>query len=170
MERISPVVSSLFIRRGDICLVDFKKNEGSEQDRLEELKYKLREIMSVPGYAIKFKDYLRTWVQKKREEVEESTYNAINYSVEGKILPFFEPFNLALSEVKPKHLNDLYYHLYLHGKKTRRDSGLRPKRLFPHPSHESEDPWKAEIGELTRAPQVPCGAIFEDTYLLIVFH
>lgn len=93
-------------------------NRRIAEDRLEELKYKLREIMSVPGYAIKFKDYLRAWVQKKREEVEESTYNAINYSVEGKILPFFEPFNLALSEVKPKHLNDLYHHLYLHGNKT----------------------------------------------------
>ena len=34
MERILPVVTSLFIRRGDICLVDFKKNEGSEQDGL----------------------------------------------------------------------------------------------------------------------------------------
>lgn len=98
-------------------------NKREALNKMEEMKRRLQDLISVPGFEIGFSEYLRKWIETKKGKIEESTFNSFVRLVEGKILPFFKKDKLALSEVKPKHIRDLYEHLYLHGNKSG-DKGL----------------------------------------------
>lgn len=98
-------------------------NKREAEDKLEELKISLHGIIDSPGYRITFTDYLLQWKEKKKSEVSEDRYQEIHKIVVGRLIPYFSPMKLALSEVKPKHIHALYQHLYTSGNK-RTQEGL----------------------------------------------
>lgn len=91
-------------------------NKRRAQNKMEEMRYQLRGVFDVPGYDILFVDYLRDWSAKKQGKVAESTYSSVRGCVDRTICRYFEPMNLSLSEVKPKHIKHLYEHLYKNGR------------------------------------------------------
>ncbi len=97
-------------------LEDKPGNKRKAQNKMEEMKYQFRGILDVPGYEVSFADYVRKYKKKKEGEVEESTYYGLSLAVERKILPYFEPMNLSLSEVTPQHIHHFYEHLYKNGR------------------------------------------------------
>ena len=90
-------------------------NKQKAEDKMEELKFQMRGIIDVPGYEIPFKNYMKEWAQKKEGDCDINTFAQIKSGVEYKIIPFFAPLKLALSEVKPKHIRDFYEYLYRQG-------------------------------------------------------
>jgi len=97
-------------------LEDKPGNKRRAQDKMEEMKYQLRDVLDVPGYEIPFVDYMRQWKEKKEGEVEESTYQSLKAIVDKKICGYFEPMRLSLSKVKPKHIRQFYEYLYKNGR------------------------------------------------------
>ena len=97
-------------------LKDKPGNKRKAQEKLEEMKEHYRGILDVPGYDISFVDYMHNWRDKKKGEVEESTYQMIHLYVDGKICRYFEPMGLRLSEVRPQHIHLFYEHLYKKGR------------------------------------------------------
>ena len=96
-------------------LEDKPGNKQKAKDKMQELRMKKRGIIDVPGFEISFEDYMRDWVKKKEGNCEENSFEGIKNAVEHKIIPFFAPMKLALSEVKPKHIRDFYRYLYRQG-------------------------------------------------------
>ena len=85
------------------------------KEKMEELKMQMQGIIDIPGYHISFENYLREWYNKKQGECAPNTFQGIRNQVEHKIIPYFAPLKLALSEVKPKHIRDFYQYLYRQG-------------------------------------------------------
>lgn len=92
-------------------------NKRLAQDKMEEMKNKFCGILDVPGYEIAFVDYLRYWTSKREGEMEVNSFCSLKNEVTRKIIPFFEPKKLALSEVKPMHINDFYTYLFKYGRR-----------------------------------------------------
>ena len=91
-------------------------NKRKAQYKMEEMKRQFHGVIDVPGYEIPFMDYLYEWKEKKKSEVEESTYLGIKGYVDRTIRNYFENMRLSLSEVKPKHIHHFYEHLYKNGR------------------------------------------------------
>ena len=83
---------------------------------MEEMKYQYRGVIDVPGYDISFVDYMRQYKERKAGEIEENTLEALKRSVDNKIIAYFEPMRLRLSEVKPQHIHHFYEYLYKKGR------------------------------------------------------
>ena len=97
-------------------LKDKPGNKRKAQDKMEEMKYELRGVLDVPGYEIAFTNYMRRYMEGKKGEVEESTYQGIRLYVDKKICGYFEHMGLSLSGVKPQHIHHFYEHLYKNGR------------------------------------------------------
>ncbi len=92
------------------------ENQRKAKLKMEELRYQLKDVIDVPGYGIAFTDFARDYMKKREGEVEETTYEGIINIVEKKIVPYFEPMNLSLSEVTSKHIKHFYEHLCKNGR------------------------------------------------------
>lgn len=57
---------------------------------------------------IYFVDYLRKWLSLTKPNVENSTYRTYKLILERRIIPYFEPKNLLLEEVKAKDIQEFY--------------------------------------------------------------
>ena len=108
-------------------LEDKPGNKRKAQDKMEEMKCQLKGVLDVPGYEIPFVDYMRQWKDKKNGEVEESTYYGIQRYVERKIIAYFKPMRLSLSEITAKHIHHFYEHLYKNGRADGRGSRKAPR-------------------------------------------
>lgn len=97
-------------------LEDKPGNKRKAQDKMEEMKYQYRGVIDVPGYDISFVDYMRQYKERKAGEIEENTLEALKRSVDNKIIAYFEPMRLRLSEVKPQHIHHFYEYLYKKGR------------------------------------------------------
>lgn len=85
-------------------------------DAMEELKFKMKNVIDVPGYSISFEDYLLQWLEQKNGKLREYTYESYQNTVKNKIIRYFAPKKLMLSEVRPKHIHEFYEYLYRSGR------------------------------------------------------
>ncbi len=97
-------------------LEDKPGNKRKAQYKMEEMKCQLRGVVDVPGYEIPFVEYMQRWLEKKKGEVEDTTFQGLRLNVDRKICKYFEPDKLSLSEVNPKHIRHFYEHLYKNGR------------------------------------------------------
>ncbi len=65
-------------------------------------------IASEKPHDILFTDYIKQWLEKKKNKVELVTFEGYEIQVKCHILPYFKSKNLKLSEIKPSHIADFY--------------------------------------------------------------
>lgn len=58
--------------------------------------------------SIKLGDYLRDWVERKKDSVEETTYREYRRMVNNTIAPYFDESGLSLAECKVIHIESFY--------------------------------------------------------------
>jgi integrase len=77
--------------------------------------HKLRELIF--GYdqqkitytkEISFIDWLKIWMEQKRNEIRTNTHESYSLYLKVHILPFFIPLKLTLSTLTPQHIQDYY--------------------------------------------------------------
>lgn len=57
---------------------------------------------------ILFTDYMEEWLAKAKTQIRATTYSGYKDNIYNVIIPYFKPFNLKLSEITPKHIQDFY--------------------------------------------------------------
>jgi len=57
---------------------------------------------------ILFTDYMEQWLARAKTQIRATTYSGYKDNIYKVIIPYFEPFNLKLSEITPKHIQDFY--------------------------------------------------------------
>ena len=88
-----------------------KGNKRKAIEFLENLKqeYEKKEQMeNLEGDGILFVDFMEEWFKTIRPTIERATYGSYEQLYKSRIKPHFEKLNLAISEVKPQHIQALY--------------------------------------------------------------
>ena len=59
---------------------------------------------------ILFTQFLKDWLEMMRNSIEDTTYAAYNFTINHKIIPYFDEKHpgLRLREVSPKQIQDYY--------------------------------------------------------------
>ena len=69
---------------------------------------------------ILFTDYMQNWLERKKGKVENTTWDCYYLTIYKHFIPYFQPLNLSLSDIKSKHIVDYYEIKFRSG---RRDNG-----------------------------------------------
>lgn len=88
-----------------------KGNKRKATEFLDALirKYEKKEQMeNLEGDSILFVDFMEEWFKTIRPTIERATYGSYEQLYKSRIKPHFEKLNLALSEIKPQHIQMLY--------------------------------------------------------------
>ena len=59
---------------------------------------------------IMFTDFLVSWLEMVKSNIELTTYSSYSNGIHKKIVPFFAPLGLKLTEVQPRHIQEFYQH------------------------------------------------------------
>ncbi len=109
-------------------------NGGTEaENRLlaEEILEKYRKMTSgqVPFIdEAPFVDYLTYWLQSQKGTLKTSTYEVYEKTVNGKIIPYFKPFNYALKDMRSYHFKEYLTMLQQSGRSDG-SGGLKKKSI-----------------------------------------
>ena len=57
---------------------------------------------------ILFTDYMQNWLERKKGKVENTTWDCYYLTIYKHFIPYFQPLNLSLSDIKSKHIVDYY--------------------------------------------------------------
>ena len=57
---------------------------------------------------ILFTDYMQNWLERKKDKVEKTTWDCYYITICKHLIPYFQPLNLSLNDMKPKHIVDYY--------------------------------------------------------------
>lgn len=69
-----------------------------------------------PSSDTLFVPYILNWLEEKKPLIQLSTWEGYEIYAKKHIIPYFEPLNLKLNEVKSKHISDYYNHKYVSGR------------------------------------------------------
>ena len=58
--------------------------------------------------SVLFVDYIQEWLIRKKADVHQSTWDGYEIYVTRHIIPYFEPLELNIDQVTPKHIQDYY--------------------------------------------------------------
>ena len=76
--------------------------ENIRQNKEDELNKERNNLKS--NGKLMFTDWMRRWLEWNKHNVQQSTYEGYKQAVENNIIPYFQEFNLALTEVKHYHI------------------------------------------------------------------
>ncbi len=91
---------------------------------LEEAKKETNRIM--------FVDYILDWLERKKNKVQQSTWEGYKIYAKCHIIPYFEPLNLEIGEVTPKHIMEYYESRLVCGRKDHKPGGLGHEAIKKH--------------------------------------
>lgn len=77
-------------------------------------------------------DFMKNWLQNKKNKVELSTWESYYTYVEKHLVPYFEKFNLKLTEVTPKYIVDYYDYKFKGGRCDSKQCGLSIASIKKH--------------------------------------
>ena len=109
-----------------------KNNKRKAEAKLEEVRRQYEVAYELPSGDILFTTYLRQWVQDKKPFIELSTWEGYQMYAERHIIPYFEPLQLTLRELKPQHIKDYYQHKYTAGRLDGKHGGLSIPSIKKH--------------------------------------
>ena len=69
---------------------------------------------------------------KKINKVEKTTWDGYYNSTRKHLIPYFEPLNLNIKDLKPKHIVDYYNYKFSHGRCYGKAGGLSNKSIKEH--------------------------------------
>ena len=79
-----------------------------------------------------FVDSIYDWLARKKNAVENSTYEGYEIYARRHIIPYFEELNLTLQEVTPKHIRDYYDYKHNSGRRDNKTGGLNSQSIKKH--------------------------------------
>lgn len=99
-------------KENPIALLSSKFLNTEANDRSLDQLFKLLIAVSeskneLPGNRIMFVDFLKKWLELQRATVAETTFVGYSGNV-GRLIKYFTPMKLRLSDVKPVHIQDFY--------------------------------------------------------------
>lgn len=109
-----------------------KNNKRKAEMMLDEIKRKYEEQYSTPAGDMPFVIYLKQWLEKKKPLIQMSTWEGYEIYVTRHIIPYFEPLNISLRELKPRHIKDYYEFKYTKGRLDGKEGGLSIASIKKH--------------------------------------
>lgn len=107
--------------------------KGNKRKAQQELSRVLNEIDDAKILYTKkllFVDWIRKWLELKKDTVRVNTYEWYESYVDLHIEPYFKPMGLSLDKVTPQHIQD-YYTAKKRGSRDGK-TGLSPNSLIKH--------------------------------------
>ena len=95
-------------------------------------RYSFLENVQHESKKIMFVDYILEWLDRKKNKVQVSTWEGYEIYTKCHIIPYFEPLNLEICEVTPKHIMDYYESRLVCGRKDHKRRGLSHEALKKH--------------------------------------
>jgi integrase len=97
---------------------EIKGNKNKAKAKLDELieQYRHLEYNEADASRILFTTAIKQWLAERQGKVERSTYEGDEIYVNKHIIPYFEPKNLYLQDITPKHIKDYYEYKYRNGR------------------------------------------------------
>ena len=85
-------------------------NKREANRRLQEIVAEMEEQVrsSADHSDMLFLDWIEVWLEQKKNEVREISWQLYRHNVNLHIVPFFAPLELKLAEVGPQHIQDFY--------------------------------------------------------------
>ncbi len=83
---------------------------GNKRRAEEMLREKLKEYKDNENFSessqILFADYAESWLVRKKDQVQLSTWESYSMYVTKHIVPYFRQLNLTLDQVRPIHISN----------------------------------------------------------------
>ncbi len=107
-----------------------KKAESMIPDFIEKYSY-LEEACSA-SEKLMFVDYVLDWLERKKNKVQVSTWEGYEIYCKRHIIPYFEPLNLEICDITPKHIMDYYESRLVCGRNDHKAGGLSIEAIKKH--------------------------------------
>lgn len=118
-------------KKGNKKKAEMKLDELIEQHR--HLEHDANNSSSEPGdMKPLFVEAVEEWLRNKENKIARSTFEGHQTYVGKHILPYFEPLNLRIDEVTPKHIKDYYEYKFSGGRKDSKTGGLNVQSIRKH--------------------------------------
>ena len=79
------------------------------------LEQKQEDVISGVDHNISLSEYIGIWLKRKKEELDENTFESYEYRV-NRIVSYFEPYNLKLIDVSSRHIDQYLRYELAYGK------------------------------------------------------
>ena len=144
------MTARLFDKNGTYyCVISYKEGEKHKQKwislgvptsigkakatkLMEEKKTEFESQLCLSGKTTYFVDYIKKWLEGKRGIVEITTFEGYETYIFKHIIPYFEPLQLRLTEVKPIHIKEYYDYKYREGRLDGKKGGLSISAIKKH--------------------------------------
>ena len=107
-----------------------KKAEAMIPEYIERFRY-LEEVKKDEN-KIMYVDYILDWLERKKNKVQQSTWEGYETYAKCHIIPYFEPLNLEIRDVTPKHIMDYFESRLVCGRKDHKPGGLCHEAIKKH--------------------------------------
>jgi integrase len=94
-----------------------KNNKRKAEAMLPAILAKFESDILGPTADTLLTDYAMVWLRKKAERLSPTTRYSYERAIKNHIIKYFEPMNLKLKEVRPKHVQDYLEYQTTHGKR-----------------------------------------------------
>lgn len=103
-----------------------KGNKKKAEEMLYEkrLEYSLDHNTRKNAAGIFFNEYLQHWLQSRKGEIAQATYDSYAFIIQSQIAPYFKDQEILLSDLKSVHISKYYQHML--------DSGFSPNTVARH--------------------------------------
>ena len=109
-----------------------KENKQKALALMEEKRAEFESRMCLSGSTTYFVDYIAKWVNDRKGIVQQTTWEGYETYAYRHIIPYFEPLNLLLIDVKPIHIKQYYEHKYKCGRLDGKEGGLSIAAIKKH--------------------------------------
>ncbi len=106
-------------------------NKKKAEAMIPEVIEKYKTLEYVEG-RILFTDCVIDWLERKRGKVEQSTWEGYEIYARKHIVPYFQPLNLAIQDVAPKHIQEYYEFKLNGGREDGKEGGLNIQSIKKH--------------------------------------
>ena len=78
----------------------------------------------IDGKNILFADFISDWIERKKDQIQLSTWEKYEIYAKRHIIPYFGEMNLKLTDLKPRHFADFYQYKLTSGRLDGKSGGL----------------------------------------------
>ncbi len=111
-----------------------KGNSRKAQQRLREILDEYEKAEKSFSKEVQFTDFMKRWLETRKNKVDEVTWEGYEDAVNNHLIPYFEPMNLALSQVTVDHIEEYYQLKSVSGRRDGRPGGLSKRTVKFHSS------------------------------------
>jgi len=103
-----------------------KGNKKKAEEMLydKRLEYSLNHNARKNSAGIFFDEYLQQWLQNRRGEIAQATYESYAFIIQRQIAPYFRDQEILLSDLRPVHISNYYQHML--------NTGFSPNTVARH--------------------------------------